>query len=94
MWKIFFAVLLLIAAAMAGGIYFNFNAVILIFVILGVGIFLVGRIARSPDTPQLPPGTHISWGAGHGIYLRGQDFVPGDQGPGGGEDPREGDGFR
>jgi hypothetical protein len=93
MWKILFAVLVLIAAALIGGVYLNFNPAIPIFVSLGVGIFLVGRLARR-DGPRLPPDTHISWGAGSGVYLRGQDFVPGDQGPGGGENPREGDGFR
>jgi len=93
MWKILFAVLVLIAAALVGGVYLNFNPAIPIFVILGVGIFLLGRFARR-DAPQLPPGTQVTWGAGSGVYLRGQDFVSGDQGPGGGEDPREGDGFR
>jgi len=93
MFKILLTVLALIAAAIAAGAYFAFNPVIPIFVILGVGIFLVGRIARR-DGPQFPPDTHVSWGAGSGVYLRGQDFVPSDQGPGGGEDPHEGDGFR
>jgi hypothetical protein len=92
MIKILLAVLALIVAALAGGVYFHFNPAIPIFVILGAGIFLVGRIARR-DGPQLPPGTHVTWGAGSGVYLRGQNFIPGDTG-GGGEDQREGDGFR
>lgn len=42
MWKILFAVLALILAALAGGVYFNFNPAIPIFAVLGAGIFLVG----------------------------------------------------
>lgn len=41
MWKILLAVLALIVAALVGGVYFNFNPAIPIFVTLGTGIFLV-----------------------------------------------------
>jgi hypothetical protein len=75
MMKVLLAVLALIVTALIGGAYLGFNPTIPIFIILILGIFLVGRIARRKDI-QLPQGTHVSWGAGHGVYLRGQDFVP------------------
>jgi hypothetical protein len=74
MIKLLLAIMTLIIAALVAGTYFNFNPAIPIFVILGLGIFLVGRIGG----PQLPEGSHVSWGSGHGVYLRGQDFVPPD----------------
>ncbi len=77
MFKVLLVVLASIAAALVGGVYLNFNPAISIFVILGVGIFLVGRIARREDI-EFPPGAHVTWGAGSGVYLRGQDFVPSD----------------
>jgi hypothetical protein len=87
MLKLLLAVILAIAAAMVAGVYFGFNPVILIFGILGVGIYMVGRIGR----PALPQGT--PWGSGHGIYMSRRDFVDDDTSCGG-KDPREGDGFR
>jgi hypothetical protein len=48
-----------------------------IFIILGFGIYMVGRIGG----PQLPPGTHVSFGDTHGIYLERRDFVPGHRVP-------------
>lgn len=84
MIKALLAVLALIVAALVGGVYFDFNPAIPILVILGAGIFVVGRSGG----PQLPPDSHVSWGAGSGIYLSGQDFVPPDQ------DDRSGGNFR
>jgi hypothetical protein len=52
MFKILLMVLVLIAVTLVAGTYFRFNPAIPIFVILGIGIFLVGRIGG----PQLPPG--------------------------------------
>jgi len=63
-----------ISAAMIAGAYFHFNPAIPIFIILGFGIYMVGRIGG----PQLPQGTHVSFGDTHGVYLHGQDFVPPD----------------
>jgi hypothetical protein len=89
MLKVLFAVIVLIAAAMIAGVYFSFNPVILIFGILGVGLFMVCRIGG----PTLPEGSFIPWGSGLGIYMRGRDHLHDDTSPSG-EDPREGDGFR
>ena len=75
MIKLLLTVILLIAATLAAGAYFNFNPAILIFVILGFGVYMVGRIGG----PSFPEGTHVSWGDGYGVYLRGQDFVPADE---------------
>ncbi len=61
MFKILLA-LVLIVAALLGGIYLDFNPPTPIFVILGIGIFLVGRIARREGI-QFPPGTHVTWDA-------------------------------
>ena len=52
----------------------HFDPAIPIFIILGFGIYMVGRIGG----PQLPQGTHVSFGDTHGGYLHGQDFVPPD----------------
>jgi hypothetical protein len=84
-------IFVLLAAVAAASLYFHFNPVIPFLVVLGIGIFLVGRLA--PNEPQLPSDTHVTWGAGSGIYLRGQDFVPPDEAASN-EDQREGDGFR
>jgi hypothetical protein len=67
-------VLVLIVVTLVAGAYFRFNPAIPIFVILGIGIFLVGRIGG----PQLPPGSHVTWGAGSGVYVSGQDLIPTD----------------
>jgi hypothetical protein len=71
MIKLLIAVMLLIAAALVGGAYLHFNPGILILVILGFGIFMVGRIGG----PTLPPGSNRSthWGSGHGIYFDRDD---------------------
>jgi hypothetical protein len=89
MFRVVLAVIVLIAAAMAAGVYFNFNAAILIFIVLGFGLYMGTRIGG----PQWPKGAYIPWGAGHGIYMRGRDYVQDDD-PESGEDQREGDGFR
>jgi hypothetical protein len=75
MLKVLLAVLVLIAAALVGGAYLDFNPLLPILAILVGGVFLVGRIARREDV-QFPEGTHVTWGAGSGVYLRGQDFAP------------------
>ena len=89
MLKVLFAVVVLIAASMIAGILFRFNPAIPIFIILGFGLYMVGRIGG----PPLPKGSYVPWGAGRGLYLRGRDYVQDDD-PESGEDPREGDGFR
>ena len=71
--KLLTAVILLIIGAVAAGAYFGFNPALPIFVILGFGIYIVGRTG-----PQLPEGTHVSFGDTYGVYLDRQDFVPPD----------------
>jgi hypothetical protein len=61
----------LIMAAMVAGAYWHFNPAILIFPILGFGIYMVGRIGG----PLLPPETHFGPSGGYGIYLEQGDFV-------------------
>jgi hypothetical protein len=89
MLRLLSAVIALIAAAMIAGVYFGFNPAILIFLILGFGLFGVTRIGG----PQLPEDAPIIWGGGHGIYMRAKDYAP-DSDTSGDEDQREGDGFR
>jgi hypothetical protein len=72
--KLLIALILLIIGAMVAGAYFDFNPVIPIFVILGFGIYMVGRIGG----PQLPEGAHVSFGDTYGVYLHREDFVPPD----------------
>ena len=72
--KLLLAVTLLIICALVAAAYFNFNPVIPIFVILGFGIYMVCRIGG----PQLPKGTHVSFGDTYGVYLHREDFVPPD----------------
>jgi len=74
MTKFVLTVILLIAAALSAGTYFDFNPAIPIFVILAYGIYKVGSIGG----PVLPDDTHVSFGNTYGIYLGGQDFVPPD----------------
>jgi hypothetical protein len=50
MLRLLFAVTVLIAAAMIAGVYFNCNPVILIFLILGIGLYGVTRM-RGPLLP-------------------------------------------
>jgi hypothetical protein len=68
------AVILLIIGALVAGAYFDFNPAIPIFVVLGFGVYMVGRIGG----PQLPEGTHVSFGDTYGVYLHREDFVPPD----------------
>jgi len=71
--KLLTAVILLIIGAVVAGAYFDFNPALPIFVILGFGIYMVCRTG-----PQLPEGTHVSFGDTYGVYLDRQDFVPPD----------------
>jgi hypothetical protein len=62
-------VLLLITLVMGAGAYLQFNPVILIFAILGIGIYWLCRSA-----PALPPMNLHPWGSsGHGIYFDRDD---------------------
>ena len=74
MLKLLALVTALIIAAMVAGTYLHFNPAIPIFIILGFGICMVGRIGG----PQVPEGTHVSLATLYGVYLSGQDFVPPD----------------
>jgi hypothetical protein len=89
MLKVLFAVIVLIVAVMIAGAHFRFNPAIPIFVILGFGLCMVVRIGG----PPLPKDGYVHWGAGHGLYMRGRDYVQDDD-PDSGEDPREDGGFR
>ncbi len=89
MMKLLFGVIAPIGAAMMDGVYLRFNPVILIFVILGFGIYMVGRIRG----PLLPDDAPVVWGSGHGVYLHSRDYAAADTSCGG-DDPKEGDGFR
>jgi hypothetical protein len=89
MIKLLLAAVASIIAAMIAGAYFGFNPVILIFAILGLGVYMVGRIGG----PALPNGSYVPSTPGYGIYLRGRDYVAGDSSSGG-DDQRQGDGFR
>jgi hypothetical protein len=88
--RLLLAVIVLIAAAMIAGVYLRFNPVILIFVILGFGLYRVTRIGG----PTLPADAPIIWGGGHGVFMRAKDYAPDNDTSCGGENPREGDGFR
>jgi hypothetical protein len=74
MIKLLLAVILLIFAALVAGAYFKLNPAIAIFMILGFGIYMVGRIGG----PPMPEDAHVPWGGGHGIYLSGRDYAPPD----------------
>jgi hypothetical protein len=55
---------------MVAGVYLQFNPAWLIFLILGFGVYGVGRIGG----PALPAGGNEShWGSGHGIYFDRRD---------------------
>ncbi len=90
MLRLLFAVVALIAAVMIAGVYYSFNPVVPIFVILGFGLYGVTRIGG----PSLPADAPVVWRSGHGIYLRATDYVPGGDTSGNGGEQREGDGFR
>jgi len=47
------------------------NPLIPILLILGFGVYMVGRIGG----PQLPEGTHLGFGDTYGVYLDREDFV-------------------
>jgi hypothetical protein len=72
--KLMLAVILLVFAALVAGAYLGFSPAIPIFIILGFGIYMVGRIGG----PPLPENAPLPWGGGHGIYMRGQDYAPPD----------------
>jgi hypothetical protein len=84
--KLLALVVALIIAAMVACAYLHFNPAIPILIILGFGIYMVGRIGG----PQLPQGTHVSFGNAHGVYLHGRDFVPPDMDSHGGGNLRDG----
>jgi len=73
MLKVLAAVILLIIAALVAGAYFHINPALAIFIILGGGIYLVGRIGG----PSLPEGARV-WGDTYGVHLGGRDFAPPD----------------
>jgi hypothetical protein len=89
MIKPLLAVIALIVAAMIAGAFFGFNPTILIFAILGIGVYMVGRIGG----PALPKGSHVPGTPGYGIYMCGRDYVTDGAGSGG-DDQRQGDGYR
>jgi hypothetical protein len=64
----------LIVAVMVAGAYWHFNPAIPIFLILGFGIYGVGRIGG----PLLPADTQVGPSSNYGIYLDRGDFVPPD----------------
>src|SRR6516164_3212066 len=72
--KLVVAVILLLIGALVAGACFDFNPAILIFGILGFGLYMVRRIGG----PQLPEGTHVSFGDTYGVYLHREHFVPPD----------------
>ncbi len=86
--KLLLGIFVLVVAAIAAGTYFHFNAVILIFIMLGFGICLVVR----QGGPSFPKGAYIPWRTS-GIDIHERDYVQSDD-PESGEDPCEGDGFR
>jgi hypothetical protein len=84
MMKLLLAVMALIAATLVGGAYFNFNPTLAIFIILGLGVYGVGRIGG----PRLPG--HVSFGETYGVYLEGKDFAARDTASHSGPDFRDG----
>jgi hypothetical protein len=64
----------LIIAAMVAGAYWHFNPAIAIFLILGFGVYMVGRIGG----PLLPASSQVGPDSTYGIYLDRDDFVPPD----------------
>ena len=61
----------LIIVVMVAGPYFHFNPLIPILLILGFGVYMVGRIGG----PQLPEGTQLGFGNTYGVYPHREDFV-------------------
>ena len=74
MLKLLALIIALIIAAMVAGAYLHFNPAIPAFIILGLGIYMVGRIGG----PLLPDGPHVGFGNTYGIYLHRGVFVPPD----------------
>jgi hypothetical protein len=86
MLKLLFAVIAAIGLAMTAGAYFDFDPAILIFAILGVGVYLVGRMGGPPlpvDNPNRDehliregaPGK-VYEPPGDGVYFGGADLPP------------------
>ena len=75
MIKLLVLVIVLIGLGLVAGAYLGFNPALMIFAILGLGIYMVGRIGG----PALPSGGKgIHWGSGRGIYFdRGDVRVSG-----------------
>ena len=83
MLRLFVGVLGLIAAVLVAGRYLHVNPVIpivLVFCILGLGLYLL--LSRG-GVPRVPPGSGTAHrGSGEGIYFSGRDrWVEGQQMP-------------
>jgi hypothetical protein len=87
MFKLAFAILVLIIAAMVAGGYFHFNPALPVLIILGFGVYMVGRIG-GPLLPADSKGT-FGW-SGTGVYVESQDFVRPDPDSHSGGDFRDG----
>jgi len=68
--KIVFTVIGLIAAVLVAAPYFNFNPILPIFALLGLGIYGVYRRAPALTWREGP-----SWGHGEGIYFNRDDVL-------------------
>ena len=66
--------MVLVLVAPLGAAYVGIHPAIPILVILGVGLYLVGRI----DGPKLPEGRYIFFGSTYGVHVRAQDYMPPD----------------
>jgi hypothetical protein len=84
MVKLAFAVMALIIVALVAGAYFHFNPGLLVFVILGLGIYGAGRIGG----PRLPG--RVGFGDTYGVYLESKDFAARDTDSHSGPDFRDG----
>jgi len=88
--KILLVVFVSILAVITAGLHFHFSAILPIFAILGFGLYW---LTRDPP-PQLPQDSASAWdGPGRGPYFRVYFRNKPDE-TCGGEDPKEGDGFR
>ena len=67
--KILLIVIASIGLAMAAGAYFLINPVLLIFIVLGVGLYMLGRT----EQPRMPTEGESHWGGGQGIYFDRDD---------------------
>jgi hypothetical protein len=68
--KIAFTAIGLIAAVLVAAPYFNFNPILPVFVLLGLGIYGVCRRAPALTLREGP-----SWGYGEGIYFDRDDVL-------------------